>query len=158
MGMQTDDISDISAFPCCWRWLNLSMGLPNYLAFLQCLLTAKVFIEPHNTANIVGNTHLQDNFFENSVEERHEFWDELDSVWEPIRKQFAWYDPTLLCTACWCFSTYASSKSQRVWFVFWLCASKIDWKLEEVMHAMHHSLFKKILPYCLTNSMKILIT
>lgn len=72
------------------------MGLPDYLAFLQCFLTAKVFIEPHNTAHVVGNTYLQDNFFENSVEERHEFWDQLDSAWQPMRKLFAWYDPTLL--------------------------------------------------------------
>ena len=96
MGMQIDYMSDLTAFPYCWRWLNPSTGLPDYSAFLQCLLTAKTSIEPHNTANIIGNTCLQDKFFENSVEERHEFWDQLDSVWEPIRKQFAWYDTTLL--------------------------------------------------------------
>jgi hypothetical protein len=59
-------------------------------AFTKRVKTAVAYIEPRITTNWVGIICLQDQFFANSVEERHVFWDELDSVWEPIRKEFAW--------------------------------------------------------------------
>lgn len=59
-------------------------------AFTKCVKTAVAYIEPRIATNWVGIICLQDQFFANSVEERHDFWDQLDSVWEPIRKEFAW--------------------------------------------------------------------